>query len=171
MRRDLERGLHPLLSLLPRYLFGSALIAQFVAVVVRLAALADIARGVLAAALIVGLVALTVLLVDYASAPVGSLACRLRGLASAGMSAMVVGFALAWNMLADGSSGGSVFVVEVVSFLGAFAVAREAARLRPESSYGFDDNGLDDNGLDDNGLDDNGLDGAEPDGWLLQRAS
>jgi hypothetical protein len=154
MRRDLERGLNPLLSLFPRYLFGSALLTQLTATVVHLSALQDIARGVLGTAVVVGLVALAVLVVDYASAPVGSLAYRLRGLACAGTGAMVVGFTLAWNLVDGGASARSVFVVELVSFLGALAVGREAARLRPEIPYG---------------LDVPDQDAADPDDWLLRR--
>jgi hypothetical protein len=154
MRRDLERGLNPLLSLFPRYLFGSALLSQLAATVIHLSALQDIARGVLGTAVVVGVVALAVLVVDYASAPVGSLAYRLRGLASAGTGAMVVGFTLAWNLVDSGASTRSVFVVELVSFLGALAVAREAVRLRPESPYG---------------LDAADQDVADPEDWLLRR--
>src|SRR5262245_12739167 len=96
VRRDLERGLNPLVSLLPRYLFATALGTQFGALAIHLPALADIARGVLGAAVLVGLVALTVLLVDYTTAPTGSVTHRLRGQASAWTSVLTVGFTLAW---------------------------------------------------------------------------
>ena len=43
MRRDLERGLNPLIALPPRYLFGTALVCQFVALIGRLPALAELA--------------------------------------------------------------------------------------------------------------------------------
>jgi hypothetical protein len=131
VRRDLERGLNPLTSLLPRYLFGAALLVQFVALVVRLPALRDAARGVLAVAVVVGLVALTVLLIDYTIAPTGSVAHRLRGLASAWTSALVVGFTLAWYLDAEGAAAGQVFAVELASFTGAMLCARDALRLGP----------------------------------------
>lgn len=136
MRRDLERGVNPLVALLPRYLFGSALLAQFVALIGRLPALADIARGVLTLAVLVGLVALTVLLVDYTITPAGSRAHRLRGLASGWTSAMVVGFTFAWYLGAGGAGAGPVFLVELVSFAGAIIGAREAIRLMPVDPYG-----------------------------------
>jgi hypothetical protein len=136
VRWDLERGLNPLVALLPRYLFGSALVAQLVALVGGLPALGDIARGVLGLALLVGLVALTALLVDYTITPVGSRAQRLRGLASGWTSAMVVGFTFAWYLDAEGASAGAVFLVELVSFVGGILGARDALRVMPADPYG-----------------------------------
>jgi hypothetical protein len=129
VRRDLERGLNPLVSVLPRYLFAAVLPAQFVAAVAGLPALRDIARGVLALAVLVGVVALTVLLVDYTIAPAGSMSHRLRGLASAWTSALVVGFTFAWYLEAEGARPGVVFLVEVVSFAAAVLCSRDALRL------------------------------------------
>src|SRR5690349_9493909 len=74
VRQDLERGLNPLVALPPRYLFGSALLCQAVALGIRLPALADIASGVLATAVAIGVVVLGVMLVDYTMAPLGSVA-------------------------------------------------------------------------------------------------
>jgi hypothetical protein len=136
VRRDLERGPNPIAALLPRYLFASALVSQLVALIAGLPAIADIARGVLATAVIVGLVALTFLLVDYTIAPAGSRAHRLRGLASGWTSAMVVGFTFAWCLDTQGAHAGSVFLVELVSFAGAMLCARDALRLAPVDSYG-----------------------------------
>lgn len=130
MRWDLERGLHPLVSLLPRYLFATALGTQFVALVARLPALGDVARTMLGASVLVGLVALTVLFVDYTTAPVGSVAHRLRGLASAWTSVLVVGFTLAWYVYPD-SSGWSVFAIELLSFAGGAVGYWEAVRQAP----------------------------------------
>lgn len=140
MRRDLERGLNPLVALLPRYLFGSALLSQFVALVgglvEGLSALADIARGLLALALVVGLVVMTVLLVDFTITPAGSRAHRLRGLASGWTSAMVVGFMFAWYLSAGGATAGTVFLVELAAFVGGMLGARDAGRLVPTDPYG-----------------------------------
>jgi hypothetical protein len=136
VRRDLERGLNPFVAVAPRYLFASALLTQLLALFDRLPALADIARGVLATALVVGLVALTVLLIDYTITPVGSPAHQLRGLASAWTSAMVVGFTLAWCLDAEGVTGGPVFLVELVAFAGGLLCARDAQRLMPTDQYG-----------------------------------
>jgi hypothetical protein len=123
-------------ALLPRYLFGSALVAQFVALVTGVPALADIARVVLAMALVVGVVALTVLLVDYTITPVGSQAHRLRGMASGWTSAMVVGFTFAWYLNAEGATAGLVFMVELFSFLSGILGTRDALRLTPADPYG-----------------------------------
>jgi len=123
-------------ALLPRYLFASALLSQLVALIPWLPALADIAQGVLAAAVVVGVVALTVLLVDYTITPAGSRAHRVRGLASAWTSAMVVGFTFAWCLAAEGAPAGAVFLVELVSFAGAMLCARDAVRLVPVDPYG-----------------------------------
>lgn len=136
MRWDLERGLNPVLALLPRYLFASALLTQFVALIIGLSALADIARAVLGVALVVGLVALTVLLVDYTITPAGSQAHRLRGLASGWTSAMVVGFTFAWCLHAQDAPAGVVFLVELGSFVGGMLGARDALRLVPADAYG-----------------------------------
>jgi hypothetical protein len=136
VRRDLERGPNPVVALLPRYLFASALVSQLVALIAGLPSIADIARAVLATAVVVGLVALTVLLVDYTIAPAGSRAHRLRGLASGSTSAMVVGFMFAWCLAAQGASAGSAFVVELASFAGGMLCARDALRLAPIDSYG-----------------------------------
>jgi hypothetical protein len=116
VRRDLERGLNPLVSLLPLYLFGSAVLAQLAALAIPLAAMDDIARGVLATAAVVGLVTATILLVDYTTAPVGSVTARLRGLSSASTTGMAVGFILAWYMHVDGAAGLAVAAVELVSY-------------------------------------------------------
>jgi hypothetical protein len=123
-------------ALPPRYLFGSALVAQLVALIGGLPALADIARGVLALALVVGLLALTVLLVDYTITPVGSRAHRLRGLASGWTSTMVVGFTFAWYLDVEGATAGAVFLVELVSFGGGLLFARDALRVMQTDPYG-----------------------------------
>jgi hypothetical protein len=117
VRRDLERGLNPFLALLPRYLFASALASQFVALVVALPALRDVARVVLGLAVLVGLVALSVLAVDFVSSPVGSRAHRLRGMASGWTSVLVVGFTLAWYVSAE-TTPGFLFGIELVAFAG-----------------------------------------------------
>jgi hypothetical protein len=136
VRRDLERGPNPVVALLPRYLFASALVSQVVALVVGLPAIADIARTVLATAVVVGLVALTFLLVDYTIAPAGSRAHRLRGLASGSTSAMVVGFTFAWCLAAEGAPAGLVFLVELAAFAGGMLCVRDALRLAPIDAYG-----------------------------------
>ena len=117
MQRDLERALNPLLSLLPLCFFGSALVFAFGAVLVGLPVFGDLAYWVLGTALVVGLVTLTALLVDYTTAPVGSLAHRVRGLASASTTFMVAGFALAW-FLRDEVGAGSLFLLQLVAYLG-----------------------------------------------------
>lgn len=136
MRRDLERGPNPVVALLPRYLFASALVSQLVALIAGLPSITDIARGVLATAVIVGLIALTYLLIDYTIAPAGSRAHRLRGLASGWTSAMVIGFTFAWCLDTQGAHAGSVFAIELVSFVGGMLCARDALRLAPIDSYG-----------------------------------
>ncbi len=118
MQRTLERGLNPLLTLLPLCFFGSALLFDFAALLVGLPVFGDLARGVLATALIVGLITVTALLVDYTTAPVGSVAHRVRGLASASATFMVVGFTLAWYLGGDKVGPGPVFLLELVAFLG-----------------------------------------------------
>jgi len=138
VRRDLEKGLHPLVSLLPRYLFAAALGTQFVALVIRLPALADVARTMLGTSVLVGLVALTVLFVDYTTAPVGSVAHRLRGLASAWTSVLVVGFTLAWYVYSD-ASGWSVFAIEALAFAGGAVGYWEALRQAPGALEGESD--------------------------------
>jgi hypothetical protein len=135
MRRDLERSLNPVVSLLPRYLFAAALATQLLAIAVRLPALSDIARVLLGAAVLVGLVALTVLLVDYTTAPVGSVTRRLRGLASAWTSVLVVGFTLAWYVHAQVGAG-AIFAIELASFAGGAFGYREALRHAPVSLHG-----------------------------------
>jgi hypothetical protein len=118
VQRTLDRGLNPLLSLLPLSLFAVAVLADFGALMSGLAPFGDIASGVLAAALLVGLVTLTTLFVDYTTAPTGSVAHRVRGLASACTTGMVAGFTLAWYVRGDGGGSGAVFLLELVAFLG-----------------------------------------------------
>jgi hypothetical protein len=158
VRRDLERGLNPLVSLLPRYLFASALLAQIAALVLGLPALRDIARGVLGAAVIVGLVALTVLLVDYTTAPVGSVTHRLRGLASAWTSVLVVGFTLAWYVHADATPL-AVFGIELLAFAGGAFGYWEAMRQVPDALHPDTD------------ADPLGFDPDAVDGWPFSTAS
>ena len=138
MRRDLERGLHPLITLLPRYLFAAALLAQLVALAASLDALQDVARGLLGTAVAVGLVVLGVVVVDFTTAPVGSLAHRLRGLAAAWTSAMTVGFTLAWYMAAHATPT-AVLAIELVAFAGGTYGYREAVRLMPRLGEHDDD--------------------------------
>jgi hypothetical protein len=118
VQRALERGLNPLLSLLPLCFFGTAVVFQFAALLAGLPVFGDLARGVLATALVVGLITLTALLVDYTTAPVGSVAHHVRGVASASATFMVVGFTLAWYLGGDGGSRGAVFFLELTAFLG-----------------------------------------------------
>ena len=131
MQRNLERALNPLLSLLPLSLFAVAVLSDFGALISGMAAFGAIADGVLAAALLVGLVTLTALFVDYTTAPVGSLAQRVRGLASASTSGMVAGFTLAWYLRADGAAGGPVFLLEVVALLGGLVGSLVTRVLQP----------------------------------------
>jgi len=121
VQRTLERGLNPLLTLLPLCFFASALLFDFAALLVGLPVFGDLARGVLATALVVGLITLTALLVDYTTAPAGSAAHRVRGLASASATFMVVGFTLAWYLSGDGIGPGAVFLLELVAFAGGLA--------------------------------------------------
>ena len=118
VQRALERGLNPLLSLFPLCLFAVAVLADLGALMSGLASFGDIAGGVLAAALLVGLLTLTVLFVDYTTTPIGSVAHRLRGLASAYTTGMVAGFSLAWYLRGDGLGSGPVLVLELLSFVG-----------------------------------------------------
>jgi hypothetical protein len=119
-----------LVSVLPRYFFAAALATQLVALAVPLLASADIAHAMLGAAVLVGLVALTVLLVDYTTAPAGSVTQRLRGMASAWTSVLVVGFTLAWYVFPDATPG-SVFAIEMVSFAGGALGYWQALRHGP----------------------------------------
>ncbi len=141
MQRALERGLNPLLSLLPLSLFAVAVLADFGALVSGMSAFGDIAGGVLAAALLVGLVTLTVLLVDYTTSPAGSVAHRVRGLASAYATAMVAGFSLAWY-LRDGMSGGPVFLLELGSFLAGLVGYLLSRSPQPDAASGEPRTGL-----------------------------
>ena len=132
MQRDLARGLNPLLSLLPLSLFAVAVLADLGALMSGMAAFGDIASGVLATALLVGLVTLTVLFVEYTTAPVGSVAHQVRGLASAYTTGMVAGFTLAWY-LRDGLSSGPVFLLELVAFLGGLVGYLVSRSPQPEA--------------------------------------
>jgi hypothetical protein len=136
VQRDLERGPNPVVALLPRYLFTSALLSQLVALGISLPAIADIARGLRATAVVVGVVALTVLLVDYMITPAGSPAQRLRGWTSGWTSTMVFGFMLAWFLDAEGVPAVAVFLVELVSFAIGVLCARDVLRLMPIDTYG-----------------------------------
>jgi hypothetical protein len=130
VRRDLERGLHPLVALLPRYLFGAALVGQAVVLTVPLDALHDVARALLGTAVMVGLAVLAFVVVDFTTAPVGSITHRLRGLAAAWTAVMTVGFTLAWYVAAHATPS-AVFAIELVAFAGGFYGYREAVRLVP----------------------------------------
>ena len=141
MQRALERGLNPLLSLLPLSLFAVAVLADLGALMSGMSAFGDIADGVLAAALVVGLVTLTALLVDYTTAPAGSVAHQVRGLASACMTGMVAGFSLAWY-LRDGLSGGPVFVLELGSFLAGLVGYLLSRSPHPDAGMGEPRSGL-----------------------------
>jgi hypothetical protein len=124
VRRDLERGLHPLVVLPPQYFFGAALFFQVTALV-GLPSFVAMAQGVLATSLVVGLLALVYLLVDYTSAPVGSQSHRVRGLASAATSCMVIGFTLAWYVH-DQVPAIGVLAIELVAYVAALGCSRWA---------------------------------------------
>lgn len=145
MRRDLERGLHPLVALLPRYLFAAALLAQAVVLAVPLDALHDVARALLGTAVAVGLAVLAFVVVDFTTAPVGSVTHRLRGLATAWTAVMTVGFTFAWYV-AEHAAPAAVFTIELIAFVGGFYGYREAVRLVPrlaEQDADEDDGELD----------------------------
>ena len=109
MRRDLERDLHPLITLLPRYLFAAALLAQRVALATSCRASSDAARAT-------------------------SWAWR----AAAWTSAMTVGFTLAWYMAAHATPT-AVLAIELVAFAGGTYGYREAVRLMPRLGEHDDD--------------------------------
>jgi uncharacterized membrane protein len=125
VRKALERGLNPLLSVLPLCLFGAALLVDFGAIVSGFGLFGKVAYGVVALAILVGVVAATALLIGFTTAPVGSVAHRVRGLASASTTGMVVGFILAWFLRDDGGTAGNgaVLVLEALAFLGGLAGA------------------------------------------------
>jgi uncharacterized membrane protein len=131
VQRTLERGLNPLLSLLPLCFYGTALLFDFGALLIGLPVFAELAHWVLTTAIVAGLISLTALLVDYTTAPVGSVAHRVRGLASASTSFMVVGFTLVWYLRGDGAGGGNVFVLELVAYLGGLLGSTVARSPRP----------------------------------------
>jgi uncharacterized membrane protein len=138
VQRALEKSLNPLVSVLPLCLFGAAVLVDFGALVSGIQFFGRISYWVVATSLLVGLVTLTVLLVDFTTAPVGSVAHRVRGLASASMTGLVVAFAFAWFLRSDGSPGGNaaVFLLELLAFLGAL-IGYTAARLprRPRGLF------------------------------------
>ena len=123
MRKALERGLNPLLSVLPLCLFGAAVLVDFGAVVSGFDLFGTVAYWVVAIALMVGLVASTALLIGFTTAPAGSVAHRVRGLASASTTGMVVGFTLAWFLRGEGGADGVAVLLETVAFLGGLAGA------------------------------------------------
>jgi hypothetical protein len=124
VRRDLERGLHPLVVLPSQYLFAIALLFQ-VAALVGLPSFVALANGMLATALAIGMLTLVYLLVDYTTAPTGSLAHRVRGVACASTSCMVVGFTLAWYAHGQVAAVG-VLAIELVAYVAALVGNRWA---------------------------------------------
>jgi hypothetical protein len=129
-------------AVLPRYLFAAALLAQFVATTVPLDALHDVAHGLLGTAVLVGLVALGVLVVEFITAPVGSVTHQLRGLATAWTATMTLGFTFAWHVLGHATAGG-VCAIELVAFAGGSYGHRESVRLAPHlAGQDVDDDAL-----------------------------
>jgi uncharacterized membrane protein len=131
VQRVLHRGLHPLLSTLPLCFFGGAVLVDLGALVSGFHLFGQIAYWVVTAALLVGLITSTALLVDFTTSPVGSVAHRVRGVASAAITGVVVAFTLAWYVRGDSPSGG-VVLLETVSFL-AGLLGMAVAKV-PESS-------------------------------------
>jgi uncharacterized membrane protein len=132
VQRALERGLNPLLSVLPLGLFGAAVLFDFGSLVSGFDLFGGIAYWVLATAVLGGLICLTALLVDFMATPVGSLAHRMRGLASASISATTVTFTFAWLLRTEGPRGGNtaVFLLEVAAFVGGVVGVVAAKAIR-----------------------------------------
>jgi uncharacterized membrane protein len=119
VQRALQRGLHPLLSTLPLFLFGGAVLIDLGAMVSGFQVFGEISYWVATIALLVGLVTATVQLVDFTTSPVGCVAHRVRGISSASLTAAVAGFTLAWYVRGGGHAapGGAVLLLEVFAFL------------------------------------------------------
>jgi uncharacterized membrane protein len=125
VQRALERRLHPLLSVLPLCLFGTVLLVDFGALVSGFRIFAEVSYWVLASSLAIGLVVLVALFVDFTTAPTGSPAHRIRGLASATTAGMMVVFTLAWFVRTDAQPAGNaaLFLMELFAFAGGLAGA------------------------------------------------
>jgi uncharacterized membrane protein len=145
VQRALQRGLHPLLSTLPLCLFGGAVLIDLGATLSGIRMFGAISFWVATIALAVGLVTATVQLVDFTTTPAGCVAHRVRGLSSASLTAVVVGFTLAWYLRGreHGAPDGAAMLLEAVAFLIGLvgsAVARIPAatrRLPAEQSWPF----------------------------------
>jgi uncharacterized membrane protein len=118
VQRALQRGLHPLLSTLPLFLFGGAVLIDLGASVSGFRLFGEIAFWVATIALVVGLITATVQLVDFTTSPVGCVAHQVRGVASASLTAAVVGFTLAWYLRGGGHTApsGAVVLLETLAF-------------------------------------------------------
>jgi hypothetical protein len=101
------------------------LLVDFGALVSGYRLFAEISYWVLAASLAVGLVVLVALFVDFTTAPTGSPAHRIRGLASAITAGMMVTFTLAWFLrtAADPAGNAALFLMELFAFAGGLAGA------------------------------------------------
>lgn len=110
-----DQQFNPLLPVLPVALFGSVVLFDFGALISGVDFFGTVARWDLAAGLVVGLVVLTVLLVDLTTAPIGTASRRVLGVVSAATSVMVVLFTMVWWIRTDGDPAvnNSLFLVEI----------------------------------------------------------
>lgn len=106
LRGSLQGGqVSPVFTALPLGLLGSVLLFDLGVVVSGAAYLAEVSYWVLTAALSVGLLVATGLLVNLTSGTVGATARRVTGVVTAAMTGAMIAFALVWWLRTDGSAG------------------------------------------------------------------
>lgn len=115
--RVLGQQLNPLLTILPLGVLGSAVLSDLGALVSGSSFFARVAYWDLSVGLLVGVVSLSVLLVDLITAPAGSPIRRVLGAVSVANCAMVILFAMLWSIRGDANpaAGVGMFIVELVA--------------------------------------------------------
>lgn len=111
--RVMGEQLNPLLTVLPLGVLGSAVLSDLGALMSGVEFFGQVAHWDMAAGLIVGLLALSVLLVDLITAPPETHARRVLAKVSAGSCAMVFLFAVVWTVRAEGNATGSAWLLLV----------------------------------------------------------
>lgn len=109
----LRRQLNPLLTLLPLGMLATAVLSDLGALMSGVDFFARVAYWDLAAGLMVGVLALTALLVDLVVAPAETTTRRVLALVSTTTCTMLLMFGIVWSVRADGDLAGNGWLVLV----------------------------------------------------------
>lgn len=124
--------------MLPVALFGAVVLFDLSALLSGIHLVEQVARWILGTGLVVGVVVLTVVLIELTSTMSGTPDHRVRGAVSSGLATMVVLFLFVWWARYDRTGAGdlALWTAEVIAFAGGAAASWFAKDLNRQPTSG-----------------------------------